>query len=325
MIQQRLVRPLSERLTNQLTRLGLVYGVFILFAVLSFVAPNFLTVVNLLNVLRAISFNGIVSCGMTFVIVSGDIDVSVGSAAALASSLLGVLAINNHWPLGETIAFVIALGTVIHVFAGSIRVFLRVPSFIVTLAMFISLRGLARLITGAWSIAPFPEAFYFWGQGNLGKIVPVPVIFMAAVFLVSYFISKRTVYGRSVYSIGGNEEASIFSGIAVTKTRLITFGLTGFLCALTGILISSRIGAGSSKIADGMEFQVIAAVIIGGTTLGGGSGTIWGTFLGVVFMGLLSNGMVLLGVDPFAQEVASGVIILFAVTLSELSKRIRGR
>jgi simple sugar transport system permease protein len=311
----------NERIKKSFSKLGLVYGVVVLFIILAFIAPNFLTMRNMLNVLRAISFTGIIACGMTFMIISGDIDVSVGSATAFASSFLGILVVNQGWGLWAAIVMVLITGTIIHILMGSIRVFLKIPSFIVTLSMYMSLRGLARLITGAWSITPFPESFYFWGQGNILKIIPVPVVFMAVVFIITFFISNWTIYGRSVYSIGGNEEASKLSGIAVSRTRLITFALIGFLSALCGILISSRIGAGSSKIAVGMEFQVIAAVILGGTSLSGGSGKISGTFLGVIFMGLLSNGMVLLGVDPFAQEVASGAIILLAVVFSEVTKQ----
>ena len=154
-----------------------------------------------------------------------------------------------------------------------------------------------RLIMGAWSITPFPERFNYWGQGSVFGIIPVPIVFMVVVFIIFHFLSKRTVYGRSVYSVGGNEEAAKLSGIPVGRIRITTYALTGFLAALSGIIISSRISAG-------LEFEVI--------------GAIFGTFLGVLFIGFLQNGMILMGIDPFAQEVASGLIILFAVLISEL-------
>lgn len=316
--QDRTKNKLFKRIRQSLSGLGLLIGVIILFILLSIIAPNFLTSRNILNVLRAISFTGMIACGMTFIIVSGDIDVSVGSATAFASSVLGVLAINREWPLGITIIFVLILGVTIHSLAGLIRVKLQVPSFVVTLSMYMSLRGAARLITGAWSITPFPENFNFWGQGSVFGIIPVPIVFMVFVFIIFHFLSKRTVYGRSVYSVGGNEEAAKLSGIPVGRIRITTYALTGFLAALSGIIISSRISAGSSKIGAGLEFEVIAAVIIGGTSLAGGKGAIFGTFLGVLFIGFLQNGMILMGIDPFAQEVASGLIILFAVLISEL-------
>ena len=311
---------LLVRIRQSLSRLGLLIGVIVLFILLSFIAPNFLTYRNLLNILRAMSFTGMIACSMTFVIISGDIDVSVGSATAFASSVLGVLAITHKWPLGWTVAFVLFLGVFIHAAAGLVRVKLNVPSFVVTLSMFMSLRGAGRLITSAWSITPFPESFNFWGQGSVAGVIPVPVVFMIVAFVIFFFLSKRSVYGRSVYSIGGNEEAAKLSGIPVVRTRIITYALTGFMAALSGIILSSRISAGSSKIAMGLEFEVIAAVIIGGTSLSGGRGSIFGTFLGVLFIGFLRNGMILMGIDPFAQEVASGLIILFAVLISELQK-----
>lgn len=310
----------GDQLRRALARSGLVIGVTVLFVLLSLVAPNFLTTGNLLNVLRSMAFTGMIACGMTFIIITGDIDVSVGSAVAWASSLLGWLAITQGWPLGGAVLFVLAQGALIHMGAAFIRVKWNVPSFVVTLAMFMSLRGAARLITGAWSITPFPLSFDFWGQGYVLKFLPVPALFMLVTFGVFYFLSTKTVYGRQVYSVGGNEEASRLSGIPVWRTRIITYALTGFLAALSGIILSSRISAGSSKIAQGLEFEVIAAVIIGGTSLSGGQGSIIGTFLGVLFIGLLGNGMVLLGVNPFVQEIASGLIILLAVLISEIQK-----
>lgn len=318
------------RSVELLSRSGLLIAVILLFIYLTFDAPNFLSSRNLLNILRAVSFNGIIACGMTLVIISGDIDVSVGSAVAWASSLLGVLAIDEGWPLWAAIVFVVFQGVVIHSVAGGIRVRYQVPAFVVTLTLFISLRGAARLITNAYPITPFPQSFNRWGGGYvlegipvLEAGIPIPVVFMLAFFLAFYFISKRTVYGRSVYSIGGNEEAARLSGIPVGRVRVTTFAITGFLAAFSGVLISSRIMSGSSNIAEGLEFEVIAAVIIGGTSLMGGEGSIIGTFLGVLFIGLLSNGMVLKGISPFMQEVVRGLIILFAVLISILQRRLR--
>lgn len=302
--------------SDLLARSGLLIALLLLFVALALFAPNFLTSRNLLNVLRAVAFNGIIACGMTFMIIAGDIDVSVGSAVAWASALLGVLAIQQGWPLGLAVVFVLVQGALIHAGAGYIRVRWAVPAFVVTLALFMALRGAARLITNAFPITPFPDSFNFWGGGYIFGIIPVPVVIMLAVFVLFHFISVRTVYGRSVYAVGGNEESARLSGISVKRTRIITFALVGILSAFSGIILSSRIMSGSSNIAIGLEFDVIAAVIIGGTSLMGGEGTIFGTFLGVLFIGLLSNGMVLMGINPFAQEVIRGLIILVAVLIS---------
>jgi simple sugar transport system permease protein len=283
-----------------------------------------------LNVLRAVSFNGIIACGMTLVIISADIDVSVGSAVAWSSSLLGVLAIEQGWPLWLAVIVVLLQGTLLHALAGFIRVRWNIPAFVLTLALFISLRGAARLITNAYPITPFPDSFNFWGGGYVLKGIPVlergipfPVVLMLATFAIFYFITTRTVFGRSVYSVGGNEEAARLSGISVMQTRIGIFATIGFLAAFSGVLISSRVMSGSSNIAEGLEFEVIAAVIIGGTSLMGGKGSIWGTFLGVVFIGLLSNGMVLKGISPFVQEVVRGLIILVAVFISTLQRSLQ--
>ncbi|MEA3335867.1 MAG: ABC transporter permease [Chloroflexota bacterium] len=306
----------SSKAGDLASRSGLLIALVILFLGLAIFAPNFLTPRNLLNVLRAVAFNGIIACGMTFMIISGDIDVSVGSAVAWASALLGVLAIQQGWPLWLAVIFVVIQGAAIHAAAGYIRVKWAVPAFVVTLALFMSLRGAARLITNAFPITPFSDGFNFWGGGYVFDVIPVPVIIMLVTFVIFHFISIRTVYGRSVYAVGGNEESARLSGISVWKTRITTFALVGFLSAFSGIILSSRIMSGSSNIAMGLEFEVIAAVIIGGTSLMGGEGTIFGTFLGVLFIGLLGNGMVLMGINPFAQEVIRGLIILVAVLIS---------
>ncbi|MDP2571722.1 ABC transporter permease [Vibrio penaeicida] len=313
----------SVQLSRLFSKSGLLLAVILLFIGLVAFAPNFLSSRNLLNVLLAISFNGIIACGMTLMIIEGDIDVSVGSAVAWSSSLLGVLVIQQGWPLSLAVIVVILQGAVIHAVAGYIRVRWLIPSFVLTLSLFMILRGSGRLITNAFPVTPFPEGFEFWGSGSipiLGLNIPVPGLLMLLVFALFYVISTRTVYGRSVYCVGGNENASHLSGISVWRTRIITFALVGALSAFAGILLSSRIQAGSSNIALGLEFEVIAAVIIGGTSLMGGSGSIIGTFLGVVFIGLIGNGMVLMGVSPFAQEVARGVIILVAVFVSVIQR-----
>jgi simple sugar transport system permease protein len=294
----------------------LLVGLVILFILLAQFAPNFLTQRNLFNVLRAVSINGLIACAMTFIIISGDIDVSVGSAVAWASSLLGVLAIKQDVPLLLAVVIVLASGTIVHSLAGLIRVRWKIPAFVVTLTLFMSYKGLAKVITQAYPITPFPDSFSFWGQGYLLKILPVPAILMLITVAVFYFLSTRTVFGRSVYSVGGNEEAARLSGIPVGRTRILVFALSGLMAALGGVIVSSRIMAGAYNVGEGLEFEVIAAVVIGGTSLSGGAGSMLGTFVGVLFIGLLANGMTLMGVDPYWQEVARGLIVLVAVLIS---------
>jgi simple sugar transport system permease protein len=313
----------GEWLRELLSRSGLLVALIVLFILEALFAPNFLSVRNMGSVLRAVAINGMIACAMTFVIISGDIDVSVGSAVAWCSSLLGVLAIKMHWPLLLALVVVVVQQIILHMGAGSIRAKWNVPAFVVTLTLYMSLKGLAKVITQAYPITPFPDSFSFWGQGYIGKVIPVPAIIMVITIAVFYFLSTRTVFGRSVYSVGGNEEAARLSGIPVMRTRITIFGITGMMAALGAIITSSRIMAGAYNVGEGLEFEVIAAVVIGGTSLMGGSGSMIGTFLGVLFIGLLANGMTLLGVNPYWQEVARGLIVLFAVLISVWQKPIR--
>jgi sugar transport system permease protein len=302
---------------------GLLLGVIILFLLLWAFAPNFATSRNLFNVLRAVAINGMIACAMTFIIISGDIDVSVGGAVAWASALLGVLAIKQDLPLWLAVIIVVLMGSFIHALAGGIRVKWGIPAFVVTLAMMLAYKGLAKVITSAYPVTPFPESFSFWGQGYVLNVIPVPAVLMIVTVGIFYFLSTRTVFGRSVYSVGGNEEASRLSGIPVGRTRILVFITAGLMAALGGIITSSRIMAGSHSVGEGLEFDVIAAVVIGGTSLAGGAGSMIGTLLGVLFIGLLNNGMVLMGVDPYWQEVARGLIVLVAVLISAIQKPIR--
>jgi len=274
-------------------------------------------------VLRAVAVNGMIACAMTFIIISGDIDVSVGSAVAWSSSLLGVLAIQQKWPLGLAVIFVLIQGAFWHILAGLIRVKWSVPAFVVTLTMYLSLKGAAKVITNAYPITPFPDSFSFWGQGYIANVIPVPAVLMVLTIIIFYFISTRTVFGRSVYSVGGNEEAARLSGIPVWRTRIMIFALSGFLAALGGIVMSSRVMGGVYNVGEGLEFEVIAAVVMGGTSLAGGSGSMVGTLLGVLFIGLLANGMTLMGIHPYWQEVARGLVVLIAVLSSVLQQPIK--
>jgi ribose/xylose/arabinose/galactoside ABC-type transport system permease subunit len=300
-------------------RSGLLVALIILFVILSLVAPNFLTARNMLNVFRQVSFVGIIACGMTLALISGNVDLSVGSVVALSSSLLGVLYAKLGWPIWLAAVAVLIEAAVVGIIAGLIRVRWKIPALIVTLALMISLRGMAFVLTNAFPIPITDERFAYWGGGYIMGI-PVPAIIFLVIAAIFIFISTRTVYGRSVYAVGGNEEAARLSGIRVNFIHVSILGMTAFLSAISGILLTSRLTSGYAGVGVGWEFDAIAAVLIGGTALFGGEGTIVGTLLGVLFVGLLANGMVLLGVNPYLQDVARGAIILLAVLLSVLQQ-----
>ncbi len=291
---------------------GLLAALIVLCALATLFAPNFATTGNILDVLRQLAFTGIIACGMTLVIISGEIDVSVGSAIAFSSALFGLLTASYDLPLSVAALAVVASGTVIGAGAGAIRAYFNIPSFIVTLSAFSALRGAAMLMTNAIPIPILDQGFEVWGSGAvLG--VPVPALVLVATFMVFTFIASRTAFGRSVYAIGGNAEAAHLSGIPVTRIRVVLFALTGGLAAISGLLMTSRLGSGNSNIGFGVEFAVITSVIVGGASLFGGKGSMLGTLLGGLFIAVLNNAMVLLGINSYAQDVANGIVVLLAV------------
>jgi ribose/xylose/arabinose/galactoside ABC-type transport system permease subunit len=308
-----------QRVRTFLGRSGLLLALILLFVIMATVAPNFLTARNMLNVLRQVSFVGIIACGMTMALIGAEVDLSVGSVVALTSALLGVLSVKLGWPLWVAIIVCLLEATLVGLFAGFIRVKWDIPGLIVTIALMLSLRGMAFVLTNAFPIPITNSTFAFLGSGYIFGI-PFPAIIFLATMALFGFISTRTVYGRSVYAVGGNAEATRLSGIPVTRIRITIFGTTGFLAAVSGILLTSRLNSGYAGVGVGWEFDVISAVIIGGTSLFGGEGSMFGTLLGVLFIGLLGNGMVLLGVNPYLQDVARGAIILAAVLLSALQR-----
>lgn len=301
---------------NQNT-LGLTGVLIIMIAVFTFIAPNFLTVSNFTDVLRQMSMIAIIAIGMTMVIITAEIDLSVGSLVAASSAVLGFLSISLGFNIWIAIALTIFMGGI----SGYSIAFLRnrygIPTFITSLGWLSVWRGIAYLITGGFPLAPFPSSFSFLGSGFVGAI-PFVVILMVALYVLFYFILAKTPFGRNVYAVGSNIKAAQLSGVPVARVKTLVFIITGMLAALAGVILSSRLMSGNPTVASGWELDVIAAVIIGGTSLAGGKGSIIGTFIGALFITILSNGMVLLGVSPYLQLVVKGSIIVFAVILNSI-------
>lgn len=307
---------------SRANELGLLVAIIALYVILAFFAPNFTSSGNQLNILRDAAFVGIIAWGMTFVLISGEIDISVGPHVAFAGVALASLA-QSGVNIYVAVGLVLVLGSAIGAVTGLLRAYLDVPSFIVTLALWLALRGVAQVMSAAVPIVIVDFEFQRWGAGSVAGI-PIPAIIMILLFFVFSFISTRTVFGRSVYAVGGNAEAARLSGIPVARIRVMIFAITGFLAALTGILVASRLGSGNSGAASGLEFDIIAAVVVGGTSLFGGRGSMLGTLLGIIFIAALVNGLVLIGVDPFAQGIVRGFVILAAVMVNIMSiKRVR--
>ena len=298
-------------------------------AVLAALAPNFLTTDNLLNVLRNVSMQGLIALGMTMVIIAGEIDLSVGSMVAFAGCLTAWLAAALGpgalgLPVTAAVAAAIALALIAGCSAGLLSGLLRnrfgVPSFISTLALMTALSGAAELITGGFPLTPFPAWYNFLGGGYLLGI-PFPALVFLAAFGGAHLLMNYTAFGRAVYAVGGNAEAARLSAINVAAVRGAVLALTSTMAAASGVLQSSEIMSGTATTAKGWELDVIAAVIIGGTSFTGGVGRVWGTMVGIVFLGVIMNGMTLMNLSEYWQHVVRGGLILLAVLINRLEAR----
>jgi ribose transport system permease protein len=289
-------------------------ALLIIASVIALLEPQFFTPSNLLNIGRQASVLVIVACGMTMVILSGAIDLSVGSAIALCSVVGASLATNVGLSAPLTIAIVIGLGAVIGAVKGALIAWGGINSFIVTLGMMTVLRGMALTFTGGYPISGVPDAVRFLGFGVVGG-VPMPLIVAAIVFVLVALILSKTVLGRHIYAIGGNETSSHIAGVPVSLTKLMVFVVSGALCGLAAVVLLGRLGAGLPTAAQGMELDAIAAVILGGSSLFGGRGSVFGTLFGALILAVLQNGLNLMGVNSFIIQILSGVIIILAVLL----------
>ncbi|TDQ32165.1 ABC transporter permease subunit [Aureibacillus halotolerans] len=306
---------MNKAVTSTLQKLGPFIGLFIIFIVLSILSPNFLTLDNLLNVLRQISINALIAFGMTFVILTGGIDLSVGSILALAGALTAGLMASGVDPVIAVLVGLLA-GALMGAFNGFIIAKGKIAPFIATLATMTIFRGITLVYTEGMPISGFTDSMFFTllGRGYFFGI-PVPVLIMLLSFGVLYFILRKTTFGRRTYAIGGNEEASILSGIKTGRMKIWIYSLTGTLSALAGIILASRLNSAQPTAGATYELDAIAAVVLGGTSLSGGRGWIFGTLVGALIIGVLNNGLNLLNVSSFYQQVVKGGVILLAVLL----------
>jgi ribose/xylose/arabinose/galactoside ABC-type transport system permease subunit len=300
----------------------------------SFAAPHFWSLTNLWVTLRSVAPIGIISVGMTMVIITGEIDLGVGSLGGFAGCLVAYLAIDAGWPVLPAVIVTLLVGIAAGVVAGLARVLFDVPTFVTTLAYLVAFQGAGFLITNGFPISPFPDNYSELGAGTLRVGIPVisglngaPIsgLVMIAIFIVGYVMTRYSQFGRWVFAVGGNAEAARLVGINVGMVKTSVMAITGLLSAFAGIVVSSLLSSGDPNVGTTWVFDVVAAVIIGGTALTGGRGSMLRTFVGVIFIGTLSDGMVLMNVNQYAQQVVRGVIILFAVLLSVLQVRRRRR
>ena len=304
--------------------IGLLVALVALVGVFSQIAPNFISDRNLINILRSASYVGIIAFPMTLVIIAGEIDISVGPTVAFFGVAFAHLVASFHVPIPAAIPLVIAGGALVGAAAGFTRVAYGVPTFIATLALWSAMRGAALWWTDALPVIIPSKAFRMVLGGDMLGI-PVVAWLMLASFLIFAYIAKFSRYGRYVYATGANSAAVEALGINVGGVRVLVMASTGAMAAIVGILIDARLGSGNANAATGMEFDVIAAVVVGGTLLSGGYGRMTGTLLGVLVIAVLSNGLVLSGVDPDVQQVVRGLVILVAVLVNSWFARRTGR
>lgn len=298
-----------------------IYAVFLLLVLLfGILRPDtFFTVNNMMIVLRQISINGILAIGMTFVILTGGIDLSVGSILAYSSIVGASFAHPGEYPFAIAIIVALAIGAVFGAINGFVISRGDIPPFVVTLSISMIARGLTQLFNGGRPVNDLDQRFNFIGGGSVLGI-PIPIIIFIVIILIGIFLLNKIKFGRYVLAIGGNKSTAEVSGINVKKIILLTYILSGTLAAISGIVLTSRVQSALVAAGTSYELDAIAAVVIGGTSMSGGKGTIYGTVIGVLIIGLLSNGLDLVGVSSNYQYILKGVIIISAVLFDKRSK-----
>lgn len=306
------------------SHIGIFLALLALFTLLSFTTDSFLTTTNMFNVLRQIAVNVFLASGMTMVILLGGIDLSVGAIVALSGCITAMLITTFEVNTFVAMLAGITSGMVVGFVNGTIISRTRIPAFIVTLALMNVCRGLARVATDNKTVSVSDGVYSFVGSGYLFGVVPIHVVFLVVVIAVVGVVVNRTRFGRNIYAVGGNEQAAIYSGVNARSVTLRVYMLSGLLAGCAGVLASSRTMVGQYSLGEGAEMDAITAVVLGGTSMMGGVGTIAGTVIGCIIVGVLNNGMNLLGIDSSWQFVVKGLVVLLAVFGDDLRKRGSG-
>ncbi|MGH4117706.1 ABC transporter permease subunit [Clostridium sp.] len=293
-------------------------GLLILCIVISIITPRFLSYGNIKNVLTQVSVNAVIAVGMSFVILTGGIDLSVGSILAVsAAAAASIMKSTGNVYLAIFVA--LAIGCVIGLINGVLVSKGKIQAFIVTLATMTIFRGVTYVFTNGTPISGLGQKFS--GIGNKAILgLPIPVVIMVIVFGIAFYVLSQTRYGRYLYALGGNEDSARLSGINTDKVKTLVYVICGATAALSGIIVTSRIGSASPNAGVGFELDAIAAVVVGGTSLSGGEGSVGGTIIGALIIGVLSNGLNLVNVSPFYQAIVKGLVILLAVMIKRKEK-----
>src|SRR5690554_2844141 len=316
-----MIKPLSKILPDNrinrrdyLRRFGMLTAFLLICFLLSLATPHFFSLQNMTIVLRQVSINGVLAIGVTFVIITGGIDLSLGSVVALAGVVAALFAHPGEYPLIVPIGLALLVGAGIGGLNGLVITRGRVASFIVTLGMMTIARGLALVFSEGRPVTNLSEAFNAIGGGNLAGI-PIPIVVFVLVIILATILLNHTRIGRYMYAVGGNEKAAYASGVRVNAVKMAAYVICSGLAALAGIVLASRINTGQPNAGVAYELDAIAAVVIGGTSLAGGIGTIGGTVLGVLLIGVINNGLDLMNISSYYQQIIKGIIIIVAVLI----------
>jgi ribose/xylose/arabinose/galactoside ABC-type transport system permease subunit len=302
-------------------QLGIVIALLLLLVVSSVLSPRFLTLPNLLNVLRQVAIVGILAIGQTFVILTAGIDLSVGSVLGLSVVVFAIL-LEMTQSLAVAIPLGLLGGGLMGILNGAGIAYARIPAFIMTLGMLSFWRGIAFICTSGTPIPITDASYYYVGNGYIAGI-PIPSVILLATLLAAAFILHLTPFGRCVYAIGSNEDAAHLSGVPTKRYKLLVYTLSGCCAGIAGMVYSSQLSVGTPIAGEGYELDAIAAVVVGGTSLFGGTGSVFRTFIGTLFIGVLANILNLAGVDPFVQQLAKGALIVIAVFVMNQASKTR--
>ncbi len=297
--------------------IGVIVPLAVLIIIFSCTSDIFLTTNNLLNITRQISIKGLLGIAMTFVIITGGIDLSVGSVIAFSSILTASAIKDYQLPVLAAVVIGIAVGTLTGLVNGILIAYVNMPAFITTMGTMTILRGLGYIYTQGYPIYDLPQGFRAIGQGNIG-IIPISAVILVVVAILAFMILSKTVFGRHIYAVGGNIEAARMAGIRVKRVQLYVYMISGFISGIAAVVQGARVGSGLPTIGQGFEMDAIASVVIGGAAMAGGSGTILGTLLGSLILGVLDNGLSLLNVDSYVMNVISGVVVILAVLIDQV-------
>lgn len=314
---------LTGRIVDFFKEYVILYAVIALFIILTFASENFLSASNLLNVLRQISMTAIIAAGVFLVLVTGGIDISVGAIVGLSGMIFAYTVVEMQLPGIVGILAALLVGGIVGICNGFMIAKIGIPPIIASLGMQSIARGITYVMTDAYPIPGIPDEISVLGRGYIG-FIPWPVVIMFAVFLIIGFISQKTVFGRHIYLVGGNEEAAYLSGVAVVRVKWCAYIINGVLAALSGVILACRLASGQPNAGTGWEFKAVIAGVIGGVSVLGGKGKALGVFFGAFLVGLLTNGMNLLNINSYYQQMIEGLVMVLAIGLDVYKNKKAG-